>query len=80
MSISIICTVTKCYDDDHIEKHEMGKALVRGGNDMRNVYKMLVVMPERKRPAGRLWDKWKCNSKMNLKDILLGRSGLDSSG
>jgi len=33
--------------------------------EMRHVYKILVVNHERKRPFGRHWCRWKCNSEVD---------------
>jgi hypothetical protein len=37
--------------------------------DMRNAYKILIGIPERKRPLGRPNYRWKDNIRVNLKEI-----------
>jgi D-lyxose ketol-isomerase len=37
--------------------------------DIRNVYKILVVKPERKRPLGRHWQRREDNIRMDLREI-----------
>jgi hypothetical protein len=37
--------------------------------EMRNAYKILVGMPERKRPLGRFSHRWEDNIKIDLKEI-----------
>jgi hypothetical protein len=38
----------------------------------RNVYRVLVGKPERKRPLGRPWSRWEDGIKMDLREIGLG--------
>jgi hypothetical protein len=44
------------------------ESLARMGR-IRNTYKILVVKPYEKRPAGKLRRKWKANIKMDLRKI-----------
>jgi hypothetical protein len=46
----------------------------------RNAYRILVGMPEGKRPLGRPRRRWVDNIKLDLREIGLGWSGLDLYG
>jgi hypothetical protein len=46
----------------------------------KNACKVLVGMPDGKRPLGRLRCRWEDNIKMDLKRNRVGWHGLDSSG
>jgi hypothetical protein len=48
--------------------------------EVRNVYKVLVGKPEGKRPLGRPRRRWEDGIGMDLREIDLGGSGLDSTG
>jgi hypothetical protein len=48
------------------------------GNDDRNVYRILVGKPERKRPLGRPKRRWVDNNRMNL--VEMGWGGVDWIG
>jgi hypothetical protein len=65
----IIVLFTKLYQNDKIYKDGMWRHLARG--EMRNAYKILVGMPERKRPLRRPRRRWKYNIKINLREIRL---------
>jgi hypothetical protein len=43
--------------------------------DKRGVYRVLVEKPDRRRPLGRHWRRWKDNMKTNLRDVR--RGGMD---
>jgi len=47
--------------------------------EMRNVLKILVGKPERKRPIERPKHIWKDNIRRDLKGNMVGRCGLDST-
>jgi hypothetical protein len=47
---------------------------------MRNTHKMLVGKPEGKRLRGRPRRLWDDNIRMDVNEIVWGRSGLDASG
>jgi hypothetical protein len=53
--------------------------VARMGQD-REVYKVLVGMPEGKRPLGRPRRGWEDGIRMDVREIGLGGCGLDSSG
>jgi hypothetical protein len=36
---------------------------------MRNVYKILIGKPERKRPFGRSRHRWEDNARMNIREV-----------
>jgi hypothetical protein len=42
--------------------------------EKRGAYRILVGRPERRRPLGRPWCRWKDNIKMDLQDVGLGRA------
>jgi hypothetical protein len=44
----------------------------------RNVYRVLVEKPERKKPLGRPRHRWEVGIKMDLRDIAWGGGGVDS--
>jgi hypothetical protein len=46
----------------------------------RNAYSILVGEPEGKKPLGRSRRRWEDNIRMDLREVRVGRSGLDSSG
>jgi hypothetical protein len=46
----------------------------------RNVYKVLVGKPEKKRPLGRPKHRWEGGITVDLREIGWGGAGLDSTG
>jgi hypothetical protein len=54
--------------------HEIDEHVARMG-EKRNAYRILVGMPERKRPLGRTRRKWVDNIKMDLRET--GWDGMD---
>jgi hypothetical protein len=64
MTSSIILFFNKYYYSDQIKEDDLDGSVGRIG-EMRHVYKILVVNHERKRPFGRHWCRWKCNSEVD---------------
>jgi hypothetical protein len=48
--------------------------------EVRKLYKVLEGKPEGKRPLGRPWRRWGDGIRMDLREIVLGWCGLDSTG
>jgi hypothetical protein len=48
--------------------------------EMRNIYNILVVKSEGKRPLGRPRHSWENKRRINLRENMVGRCGVDSSG
>ena len=58
----------KYYSGDQIEKNEMGGARSTYG-EKRGAYRVLVGIPERKRPLERPRLRWEDNIKMDLREV-----------
>jgi hypothetical protein len=56
---------------DKIDKNEMGGACSTYG-ERRDVYRVLVGKPYRKRPLGRPKSRWEDNIKMDLQEVGYG--------
>ena len=48
--------------------------------ERRGVYRVLVGIPEGKRPFGRPWRRWEDNIKMDVREVGCGGNGLDRAG
>jgi len=48
--------------------------------EMRNIYNILVVKSEGKRPLGRPRHSWENKRRINLRENMVGRCGVDSYG
>jgi hypothetical protein len=59
---------------DQVKEDEMGRACNTNG-EKRNAYRIMVGMPEGKRPLGRPRRRWMDNNKMDLREI--GWDGMD---
>ena len=57
----------------------MGGACSKKG-ERRGVYRVMVRIPERKRPLGRPRHRWEDNIKMEFQEVDWGGRGLDQAG
>jgi hypothetical protein len=58
---------TKCYSGDHIKKNEMDGVFSTCGSD---AHRVVVGVPEGKRPLERTRLRWEGNMNMDLKGIV----------
>jgi hypothetical protein len=70
----MICTAHQYYLGEQTEKNEMGGACNTHG-DRRGVYRVLMGIPEGKRPFGRPRRRWEDNFKTGLREVVCG--GMD---
>jgi hypothetical protein len=76
----ITCTLHKSYWVDEIKEDKMGVVgHIAHVGEMRNLCKILVGKPEGKRPLRQTRHGWECIIRMNLREIRVGRCGLDTS-
>lgn len=63
----MVCTIRQIHESDQVKKNEMGETCGTYGTEERDIYAVLVVETEKKKPLGKPRHKWENNIKIYVK-------------